>query len=138
VACAEAGVTLISPFVGRILDWHVQNTDKKSYEPLDDPGVFFSYETRPKKPVNQVCVLFTQLGLKNKPVNDPGVCFITQLGSKTNQSMIQVCVLITQLGPKTKPVDDPGGCFITQLGPKTNQSMIQVCVLITQLGPKIL
>ncbi|XP_072615304.1 transaldolase isoform X1 [Vulpes vulpes] len=39
VACAEAGVTLISPFVGRILDWHVANTDKKSYEPLEDPGV---------------------------------------------------------------------------------------------------
>ena len=29
VACAEAGVTLISPFVGRIMDWHVANTDKK-------------------------------------------------------------------------------------------------------------
>ncbi|XP_014283407.1 transaldolase [Halyomorpha halys] len=39
VACAEAKVTLISPFVGRILDWYVNNTGKKSYEPLDDPGV---------------------------------------------------------------------------------------------------
>ncbi|PVD28752.1 hypothetical protein C0Q70_11347 [Pomacea canaliculata] len=39
VACADAGVTLISPFVGRILDWHVKNTDKKSFEPLEDPGV---------------------------------------------------------------------------------------------------
>jgi len=39
VACAEAGVTLISPFVGRILDWYVKNTDKKVYEPLEDPGV---------------------------------------------------------------------------------------------------
>ncbi|OCT84003.1 hypothetical protein XELAEV_18022141mg [Xenopus laevis] len=39
VACAEAGVTLISPFVGRILDWHVANSDKKSYEPSEDPGV---------------------------------------------------------------------------------------------------
>lgn len=39
VACAEAGVTLISPFVGRILDWHVANTEKKAYEPLEDPGV---------------------------------------------------------------------------------------------------
>ncbi|XP_050722579.1 transaldolase-like isoform X2 [Eriocheir sinensis] len=39
VACAEAGVTLISPFVGRILDWYVANTDQKSYEPEDDPGV---------------------------------------------------------------------------------------------------
>lgn len=39
VACAEAGVTLISPFVGRILDWYVKNTDQKTYEPLEDPGV---------------------------------------------------------------------------------------------------
>lgn len=39
VACAEAGVTLISPFVGRILDWFVANTDQKSFEYLDDPGV---------------------------------------------------------------------------------------------------
>ncbi|XP_069754905.1 transaldolase isoform X2 [Narcine bancroftii] len=39
VACAEAGVTLISPFVGRILDWHVANTDQKSFKPCEDPGV---------------------------------------------------------------------------------------------------
>lgn len=39
VACAEAGVTLISPFVGRILDWFVSNTDQKSFEPEKDPGV---------------------------------------------------------------------------------------------------
>ena len=38
VACAEAGVTLISPFVGRIFDWYVANTDKKSFDYLDDPG----------------------------------------------------------------------------------------------------
>jgi transaldolase len=39
VACAEAGVTLISPFVGRILDWYKKNTDTKTYAPADDPGV---------------------------------------------------------------------------------------------------
>nr|CAH7729578.1 unnamed protein product [Callosobruchus chinensis] len=39
VACAEAGVTLISPFVGRILDWYVANTDKKAYSGAEDPGV---------------------------------------------------------------------------------------------------
>ncbi|CAB4015512.1 Transaldolase [Paramuricea clavata] len=39
VSCAEAGVTLISPFVGRIFDWFVKNTDQKSYAPADDPGV---------------------------------------------------------------------------------------------------
>lgn len=38
-ACAEAGVTLISPFVGRILDWHVANTDQKQFTPDADPGV---------------------------------------------------------------------------------------------------
>ena len=39
VACAEAGVFLISPFVGRIYDWYVQNTDQKTYTPEQDPGV---------------------------------------------------------------------------------------------------
>jgi transaldolase len=38
VACAEAGVTLISPFVGRILDWHKAKTGK-TYEGDEDPGV---------------------------------------------------------------------------------------------------
>ncbi|WP_047497084.1 transaldolase [Terriglobus sp. TAA 43] len=38
VACAEAGVTLISPFVGRILDWHKANTGK-TYTGAEDPGV---------------------------------------------------------------------------------------------------
>jgi len=38
VACAEAGVFLISPFVGRILDWHVKN-EGKTYTAETDPGV---------------------------------------------------------------------------------------------------
>jgi transaldolase len=38
VACAEAGVTLISPFVGRILDWYKKDTGK-DYKGADDPGV---------------------------------------------------------------------------------------------------
>ncbi len=39
VACAEAKVTLISPFVGRILDWYLKSTGKASYTPAEDPGV---------------------------------------------------------------------------------------------------
>jgi transaldolase len=39
VACAEAGVTLISPFVGRILDFWKKETGKASYPPTEDPGV---------------------------------------------------------------------------------------------------
>lgn len=37
-ACAEAGVYLISPFVGRILDWY-KAAEKKEYAPAEDPGV---------------------------------------------------------------------------------------------------
>ncbi|HJN32850.1 MAG TPA: transaldolase, partial [Prochlorococcus sp.] len=39
VACAEAGVTLISPFVGRILDWYKAFTGRDSYTGPEDPGV---------------------------------------------------------------------------------------------------
>ncbi|KAK7689356.1 sedoheptulose-7-phosphate:D-glyceraldehyde-3- phosphate transaldolase [Cerrena zonata] len=39
VACAEAGVTLISPFVGRILDWYKKNKPGPSYQNEEDPGV---------------------------------------------------------------------------------------------------
>lgn len=57
VACAEAGVRLISPFVGRILDWHKKDRDVEEIAPKDDPGVLsvkniynyykkFGYETQ--------------------------------------------------------------------------------------------
>lgn len=38
-ACADAGAFLISPFVGRILDWHLANSDQDAFAPADDPGV---------------------------------------------------------------------------------------------------
>ncbi len=39
IACAENGITLISPFVGRILDWYKKDTGRESYPPAEDPGV---------------------------------------------------------------------------------------------------
>ena len=39
IACAEAGVQLISPFVGRILDWFKKSAGKESYPANEDPGV---------------------------------------------------------------------------------------------------
>lgn len=55
VACARAGVKLISPFVGRILDWH-KKAEGRDFAPAEDPGVLsvqeiyayykkFGYET---------------------------------------------------------------------------------------------
>lgn len=38
IACAEAGITLISPFVGRILDWYKKDTGR-DYTQTEDPGV---------------------------------------------------------------------------------------------------
>jgi transaldolase len=39
IACAQAGVTLISPFVGRIMDWHNANLKVNGFKPEEDPGV---------------------------------------------------------------------------------------------------
>jgi len=56
IACAEAGVQLISPFVGRVLDWYTNANPGKVYLPEEEPGVLlvrnifnyykkFGYET---------------------------------------------------------------------------------------------
>ncbi len=52
VACAESGIKLISPFVGRILDWHKKNTGK-DYAPAEDPGV---------KSVTQIYTYYKKFG----------------------------------------------------------------------------
>lgn len=57
LACAEAGATLISPFVGRILDWYKKSEGVSGYAPAEDPGVksvtkiynyykYFDYKTQ--------------------------------------------------------------------------------------------
>lgn len=43
IACADAGVKLISPFVGRIMDWYKAKTGK-DYAPAEDPGVMSVHE----------------------------------------------------------------------------------------------
>ena len=54
LACAEAGATLISPFVGRILDWY-KKAEGKDYKPEDEPGV---------KSVSQIYNYFKKYGYK--------------------------------------------------------------------------
>lgn len=54
MACADAGAFLISPFVGRILDWHVKNEGRK-FEPEEDPGV---------KSVHGIYAAFKTRGIK--------------------------------------------------------------------------
>lgn len=57
IACAEVGATLISPFVGRILDWHKKNDGVAGYAPKDDPGV---------KSVTQIYNYFKKFGYKTQ------------------------------------------------------------------------
>jgi len=52
VACAEGGIKLISPFVGRILDWHKKNAGK-DFVGADDPGV---------KSVSQIYTYYKRFG----------------------------------------------------------------------------
>ncbi len=57
VACANAKVTLISPFVGRILDWHKAKTGKDSFSGAEDPGVIS---------VTKIYKYFKQKGFKTE------------------------------------------------------------------------
>ncbi|CAG8496359.1 35270_t:CDS:2 [Racocetra persica] len=43
IACAEAGVSLISPYISRMLDWYMKNTNK-TYKSNENPGVLFVSE----------------------------------------------------------------------------------------------
>ena len=54
IAAADAKATLISPFVGRILDWHKKNDGVESYPPPEDPGV---------KSVNLIYNYYKKMGI---------------------------------------------------------------------------
>ncbi len=56
VACADAGVKLISPFVGRILDWHKKNSGK-DFVGAEDPGVIS---------VTQIYTYYKKFGYKTE------------------------------------------------------------------------
>ncbi|GHU05763.1 transaldolase [Betaproteobacteria bacterium] len=57
IACAEAGVTLISPFVGRILDWYKKDTGRDAYPANEDPGVLS---------VTQIFTYYKKFGYKTE------------------------------------------------------------------------
>ena len=57
VAAAEVGATLISPFVGRILDWYKKAENKDSYPPAEDPGV---------KSVSEIFTYYKKFGHKTE------------------------------------------------------------------------
>lgn len=94
VACAEAGVKLISPFVGRILDWYKKSTGRAGYEPHEDPGVIsvkriYRYYKRHGHPTEVMGASFRNLG----EITELAGCdlltiapqFLADLSSKTGE-----------------------------------------------------
>ncbi|ULB34183.1 MULTISPECIES: transaldolase [Proteiniphilum] len=67
IACAEAGVRLISPFVGRILDWHLKNRGVSVIPAQEDPGVLsvtgiFNYYKKFGYPTQVMGASFRNIG----------------------------------------------------------------------------
>jgi transaldolase len=57
IGCAQVKATLISPFVGRILDWYKKSEGKESYPPAQDPGVVS---------VTQIYNYYKKMGIKTQ------------------------------------------------------------------------
>ncbi len=102
VACAEGGITLISPFVGRIYDWFKKNTGQE-YSGADDPGV---------KSVRQIYAYFRQFGY---PTEVMGASF-----RNTGQILeLAGCDLLT-IGPSLlEALQETEGTLERKLSPET-------------------
>jgi transaldolase len=92
VACADAGVTLISPFVGRILDWYKHAEGRDSYPPAEDPGVvsvtrIYNYFKRHGHRTEVMGASFRNLGeiveLAGCDLLTIAPNFLTELGTQT-------------------------------------------------------
>jgi len=106
VACAEAGVTLVSPFVGRILDWYKKDTGK-DYKGADDPGV---------QSVTRVYNYFKHFGYKTQVM---GASF------RNTGEIIELagCDLLTISPQLLKELDSTEGTLERKLDPGKAKSM---------------
>ena len=89
VACAEAGSQLISPFVGRILDWHRKQYDKE-FVGIEDPGVqsviqIFNYYKKFGHPTEIMAASFRNTGEIKELVG----CDLLTIGPKFLEEMQQ-------------------------------------------------
>jgi transaldolase len=106
IACAEAGVTLISPFVGRILDWYKKDTGK-DYKGADDPGV---------QSVTRIYNYFKHFGYKTQVM---GASF------RNTGEIIELagCDLLTISPQLLKELDSTEGTLERKLNPAKAKSM---------------
>jgi transaldolase len=107
IACAEAKITLISPFVGRILDWHKKATGKASFEPQEDPGV---------QSVTRIYNYFKRYGHKTEVM---GASF-RNLGEITE---LAGCDLLTIAPPFLDELSKGQGTLPRKLDPERSKNM---------------
>jgi len=108
VACAEAGVTLISPFAGRITDYFKKALGKDSYLPSEDPGVLsvkaiFNYY---KKHGYKTVVMGASFRTKEQVIELAGCDFLTispQLLEELASSSVQVVKKLDATNPTDVP-----------------------------------
>ncbi len=107
IACAEAGATLISPFVGRILDWYKKETGKESYPADEDPGVVS---------VTQIYNYYKKFGYKTEVM---GASF-RNMGEITE---LAGCDLLTIAPSLLKELQETSGTLPRKLDPSLAKAM---------------
>lgn len=100
VACAEAGSRLISPFVGRILDWHVER-EGKSFDGPDDPGVqsvtqIYNYYKKFDYPTEVMAASFRNTGeikeLVGCDLMTIGPKFLEEMKNDQSELEVKLCI----------------------------------------------
>lgn len=110
IACAEAKVTLISPFVGRILDWYKKAEGVSGYAPEQDPGV---------KSVTQIYAYYKKFGYKTQIM---GASF----RNKDEITELAGCDLLTIAPSLLEELKQTNTPLVRKLDPeKAKQSSIQ-------------
>lgn len=107
IACADAGVTLISPFVGRILDWYKKAEGVDSYPAPEDPGV---------KSVTQIYSYYKKFGYKTEVM---GASF------RNKEEIIELagCDLLTISPNLLEELEQSKGEVECKLSPENAQSL---------------
>ena len=112
VACAEAGVTLISPFVGRILDWYLKEKKLSSIPVEEDPGV---------KSVTEIFNYYKRFG------------YSTEIMAASFRNIDQIialagCDLLTISPALLQELENSDRKVIRQLDPKKSAQLDFVCL----------
>ncbi len=105
IACAEAGVRLISPFVGRILDWHKKERGVTDIPASEDPGVIsvtqiFNYYKRFGYPTQVMGASFRNIG----EISELAGCDLLTISPKLLKELEQA------EGTLTKKLDAGAAC----------------------------